>query len=276
MTTGTTFIRSHAARQAPPALVLPDDVRWMRNTANLLFAVAGLLLVGIVLLWFTRQPVFALGSIRIEGDMARNSVATIRVNAVPKLRGNFFSTDLKADQRAFESVPWVRRAVVRRVWPNRLAVSLEEHRPAAVWRGGELADQMVNTVGEVFEANIGDVEDDSLPVLEGPPESSAEMLAMLHRLETVFAAQDARIDRLRLSGRASWSATLDTGAVIELGRGSDDEVVARAGRFVATVAQLTRQYQRPIASADLRHRDGYAVRLRGVTTTAPQSADPRN
>jgi cell division protein FtsQ len=248
----------------------------MRLTANLLLGAAACALLAAALTWAVRQPVFALRAIRIEGDMTRNSVATIRVNALPKLRGNFFTTDLRACKQAFESVPWVRRAVVRRVWPNRLAVSLEEHRPAAVWRGGELADQMVNTVGEVFEANIGDVEDDSLPVLEGPPDSSAEMLAMLRRLDKVFAPQEAHIDRLRLSGRASWSADLDSGAVIELGRGSEDEVASRAGRFVATVAQLTRLYQRPIASADLRHRDGYAVRLRGVTTTAPESTDHRN
>jgi cell division protein FtsQ len=196
MTTGTTFIRSHAARQAPPALVLPDDVRWMRNTANLLFAVAGLLLVGIVLLWFTRQPVFALGSIRIEGDMARNSVATIRVNAVPKLRGNFFSTDLKADQRAFESVPWVRRAVVQRVWPNRLLVRLEEHRPVAVWSRPDSDDRLVNAQGEVFQANVGDVEDDALPVLEGPEGSSQAILAMLTRLQPLFARLDWRVEAL--------------------------------------------------------------------------------
>jgi len=270
--------RRAPAVAAAPTLggAVPGDVRLMRLTANLLLGLAVIALLAAALTWAIRQPVFALRAIRIDGDMTRNSVATIRVNALPKLRGNFFTTDLKVCQKAFESVPWVRRAVVRRVWPDRLAVSLEEHRPAAVWRGGDLADQMVNTVGEVFEANIGDVEDDSLPVLEGPQGSSADMLAMLHRLETVFAAQDTHIDRLRLSGRASWSADLDTGAVIELGRGSDDEVVARAGRFVATVAQLTRQYQRPFASADLRHRDGYAVRLRGVTTTAPQSADHRN
>jgi cell division protein FtsQ len=60
---------------------------------------------------------------------------------------------------------------------------------------------------------------------------------------------------------------LDTGAVIELGRGSPDEVLARCERFVSTVGQLTARYQRPVQSADLRHRDGYAVRLRGVSTT---------
>ena len=276
MTTGTTFIRSHAARQAPPTLVLPDDVRWMRNTANLLFAVAGLLLVGIVLLWFTRQPVFALSSIRIEGDMARNSVATIRVNAVPKLRGNFFSTDLKADQRAFESVPWVRRAVVQRVWPNRLRVRLEEHRPVAVWSRPESDDRLVNAQGEVFQANVGDVEDDALPVLEGPEGSSQAILAMLTRLQPLFARLDWRVEALRMSSRLSWRAEFDSGAEMELGRGSDDEVVARVERFIGTVSQVPPQFKRPIEYADLRHRDGYALRLRGVTTTPPAGTGTDN
>ena len=60
---------------------------------------------------------------------------------------------------------------------------------------------------------------------------------------------------------------LDTGAVIELGRGSPTEVLARCQQFVATVGQFTAQYQRPVQYADLRHRDGYALRLRGVSTS---------
>ena len=174
MTPGTTFIRSHAARQAVAEPVLPDDVRWMHHTSNLLFVLAGVLLAAMAVLWWVRQPVFALRSIRIDGDMTRNSVATIRVNAVPKLRGNFFSTDLQADQRAFESVPWVRHAVVQRVWPDRLAVRLEEHRPAAAWIGSDRNDRLVNTLGEVFEANVGDVELDGLPRLAGPQDQSAQ------------------------------------------------------------------------------------------------------
>jgi len=51
------------------------------------------------------------------------------------IKGNFFSINLQRARAAFESVPWVRRATVRRVWPDRLAVSLEEHRAAALWSG---------------------------------------------------------------------------------------------------------------------------------------------
>jgi cell division protein FtsQ len=219
-----------------------------------------------------RLPIFAIRAIHVEGEVARNSVSTIRANAAPKLTGNFFTTDLQKDKRAFESVPWVRQAIVRRIWPNRLAVRLEEHKPAAVWGSEATTDKLVNSFGEVFEANIGDVEDDSLPTLSGPEGSSVHMLAMLGRLKPLFERMDAHIDSLSLSGRGSWRAELDTGAEVELGRGTDDEVLARTERFLATLTQVTQRYQRPLEYADLRHNDGYAVRLKGITTVIPKDA----
>jgi cell division protein FtsQ len=251
---------------------IPGDVRLMHVTANLLFVVAGLALAALAVNWVVRLPVFGIKSIQVEGEVARNSVSTIRANAAPKLAGNFFTTDLQKDRKAFESVPWVRQAIVRRIWPNRLAVRLEEHKPAAVWGSDSTADKLVNTFGEVFEANIGDVEDDSLPTLNGPEGSAVHMLAMLGRLKPLFQHMDAHIDSLSLSGRGSWRVELDSGADIELGRGTDDEVLARTERFLATLTQVTQRYQRPLEYADLRHNDGYAVRLKGITTVVPKDA----
>lgn len=279
----TPFVRApRSPRMSAASAAVPADVRWMRATATGLFMLAAVVVLALAVHLLTRQPVFALQSIHIDGDLSRNSVATIRVNAVPKLRGNFFTADLDAARGAFESVPWVRRAVVERVWPNRLAVRLEEHRPAALWRNSaadrdSAPEQLVNSEGEVFEANLGDVEEDSLPVLEGPEGTSAAMLSMLARLQPVFARLNGgRIEMLGLSGRASWRAELQRGVKVELGRGSDDEVVARAQRFAGTVTQLTQQYQAPMLYADLRHRDGYALRLRGVTTGVSPSPVTRN
>ena len=246
---------------------LPPDVRLMNATAAALAAVAAILVAATAVTWLARQPLFAIRSIAVDGDVAHNSVWTIRANAVPRLAGNFLTMDLRAVRRAFESVPWVRLAVVRRVWPNRLRVQLEEHRPVAIWGGESGAEKLVNSFGEVFEANVGDVEDDALPTLAGPDGSSAHVLAMLGRVETGLAPLGARVESLTFSGRGSWQATLDSGAVVELGRGSDDDVLARAARFVATLDQVTSRFHRPLEYADLRHSDGYAVRLKGVSTT---------
>lgn len=252
----------------------PWDVRAMNLTAKLLFAASALLFAGLLLTWLVRLPIFDLNAIELGGEVTRNSAATIRANAAPRLTGNLFTLDLEQAQAAFEAVPWVRRATVRRVWPDRLEVTLEEHRPAAWWQTGEGQDnrgqdKLVNVQGEVFEANPGDVEDEALPVLRGPEGSAAAALAMQRRLQPVFAALDARIEQLRLSARGSWRVLLDTGAEVELGRGSEDQVVARAQVFGSTVPQLIARYERPLEYADLRHADGYALRLKGVGTVVP-------
>ncbi|MBV9890485.1 MAG: FtsQ-type POTRA domain-containing protein, partial [Rhizobacter sp.] len=109
------------------------DVRLMNATAVAFAVLAAATLVATAVLWIARQPFFAIRAITVEGDVARNSVSTIRANALPKLAGNFLTIDLAAAKRAFESVPWVRVAVVRRVWPDRLRVRLEEHKPVAIW-----------------------------------------------------------------------------------------------------------------------------------------------
>jgi len=77
------------------------------------------------------------------------------------------------------------------------------------------------------------------------------------------------IEQFELTGRGGWRTHLDSGAVIELGHGSVDEVLARTTRFLKTMTQVTAKYGRKpeaLESADLRHEDGYAIRLRGVTT----------
>lgn len=252
-------------------LPVPADVRLMNAVASSVFVLAavGALVAGV--LWLMRSPLFPIRGIQLDGDLLRNNVPTIRANAAPRLAGNFFSVDLQQGRKAFESVPWVRRAVVRRVWPDRLSVRLEEHRAVALWVApGELdsgADRLVNSYGEVFDANVGDVEDDSLPKLEGPEGSAAQMLAMVRRVQPALAKLDMEIERLHLSGRGSWRVDLDSGASIELGRGSESEIVARTERFVRTWAAATAKWRAPLEYADLRHTDGYAVRLRGVSTT---------
>jgi len=254
------------------ATPIPADIRLMNVTALIVAVLGVVALVVVALLWIVKQPVFAVRAIKVEGDMAHNSVVTIRANAMPKLAGNFFTMDLGVARHAFEAVPWVRQAVVRRVWPNRLSVQLEEHRTVALWvnaaSGDDAPDKLVNSFGEVFEANLGDVEDDALPTLRGPDGSSAAVLAMFNRLQPVFAAMDTHIDTLALSGRGSWRVELDTGAEIELGRGTDDEVVERTQGFIATLPQVTGHFQRALQTADLRHHDGYAVRLKGISTSA--------
>jgi cell division protein FtsQ len=252
-----------------PTLPQPVDVKLMNITASVLFAACGLLLAAALGWWALRNPVFAIGGITVLGDTAHNNVPTLRANVAPRLAGNFFTIDLKKAREAFEAVPWVRQAVVKRQFPNRLRVVLQEHEAEAFW-GADSESHLVNTHGEVFEANSGDVEQDGLPHLAGPEGTSAQVLAMYQALKPMFEGLDLEVEQLTLTGRGGWVLHLDSGAVVELGRGTQDEVVARTERFVRTLTQVTSKYgRRPeaLVTADLRHADGYAVKLRGVVTT---------
>lgn len=253
---------------------LPADVRTMHAAALACGALAVMVLAAAGLAWLLRTPWFPVRAIELEGDLQRNSLSTLRANAMPKMAGNFFGTDLARAQAAFESAPWVRRAVVRRVWPDRLAVRLEEHRAVALWTRDAGEDLLVNGFGEVFEANIGDVEDDDLPRLSGPEGTAPRLLAMLQRLKPLMAAHNREVLRVTLTGQGSWRAVLDGEVVIEIGRGSDEEVLARAERFSRTLTQVTGRFRTPLLHADLRYPGGYAVRLRDVTTTAVPAATP--
>lgn len=264
---------------AAATVALPPDVRLMNAVSALLVAALVVTAAWAALRWVVRLPAFNFRAIQVEGDVSRNSVASLRANALPRLHGSFLSMNLKEGRAAFEAVPWVRHAQLTRVWPMRLKVNLEEHRAAAYWEaradGADSATEasaeraLVNSFGEVFQANLGDVEDEDLPVLAGPPNTAAAMLQMWRALTPAAEKLGESIDRLDLSGRGSWRATFGSGAVIELGRGSEAEVVERFGRFAHSITQVTATYRSPLLSADLRHADGYAVKLRGVTTNTP-------
>lgn len=257
----------NAQSMVTEAMSIPLDVQLMNVSARVLFVVAVLAFIAWTIAGLVRLPAFSLGGIEVTGDTGRYTPSIIRTTVLPQLKGNFFTVDLAKSRASFEALPWIRHAIVRRIWPNRLQVTLEEHRTAAIWHREDDDDQLVNTEGEIFDANVAEVEDDRLPTLSGPDAASApRVLQMYRQLNGMFGALDAHIDTLRLSDRGSWTAILDSGAQIELGRGEVAEVVARVTAFMGTVGEVLQRYQRPLEYADLRYPRGYALRLHGIST----------
>ena len=256
-------------------LPAPLDVKLMNMVTSTLLLVFALLAVGTAVMWVGRQPLFAIGGIAVTGEVTHNNAVTLRANVAPRLEGTFFTLDLTAARLAFESVPWVRHATVRREFPNRLKVQLQEHQAVAYW-GAEGESRMVNNFGEVFEANVGEAEQESMPRLTGPDGQAPQVLAMYQALEPLFNEMDLTLGQLELSVHGGWRVALDEGAVIELGAGTTAEVVARSQRFLKTLTQVASSYRRKadaLEAADLRHEEGYAIRLRGVTTLV--AAEPK-
>lgn len=249
---------------------LPLDIKFMNAFTAVLGWVFACMILALAGAWLLRQP--TLHAIGVQGELTHTNAVTLRANVAPKLEGNFLTVDLQATRAAFEAVPWVRRAVVRREFPNRLKVVLYEHQAIALW-GTENDARLVNSFGEIFEANPGDVEAEDLPLLNGPEEKAQLVLQAYQQLSALFDGMDAALVQLQLSGQGSWSAQLDSGAQLELGRGSIDELQARVRRFVATFRPVAARFGRDLESADLRYPNGYAIKLRGVTTGESAATD---
>jgi len=247
---------------------LPTDVRLMRMATAWLVVVFVVLALAGLAGWLLRHPTFEVQVITVQGEVDRNNAFTFRTQVLPKLKGNFFSIDLEQTRQAFEAVPWVRMAIVHRDFPNRLRAVLLEHHPIAIW-GEEGANTMVNEQGQVFEASLEDSDAERLPRMKGPERGSLEVARMYLALNPRFKESDMTIEMIELTPRGSWRVETNNGAWIELGQGTTTELTQKLAVFLTTLSQVTASYQRTptaLISADLRHKNGYALHLQGVTT----------
>ncbi len=247
-----------------------QDTKMLNATANALFGlvVAALLCAGIW--WLGQRPMFTLRQIRIEGaadvQLRRVNQATVRSSALPRIKGNFFTADLDAVRQAFEAVPWVRKAVVRREWPNQLIVALEEHAPMATW--GE-DGRLLSEKGDVFTANLDEAEEDGdLPAFGGPPGSEKEVMARFSELQGWFGPANLVPSGVQLSDRYAWSVTMENGMVVELGREQDKTTLRnRVDRLIAIYPQLASRLQGRIESVDMRYPNGLALKASGLVSS---------
>lgn len=248
------------------------NARLLNLIASALYALVALMALGAGLLWLAQRPVFAITHVELTGagggQLRHVNAPSVRANALGKLSGNFFTLDLNAARQAFESVPWVRHASVRREWPNGLAVQVEEHEALGTW-GAPDSGRLINTYGEVFVANTAEAEEDAqLLALEGPPDSEEDVVAKLEIMREWFKPMKVEPLGVALSGRYAWRAKLSNGMVVEFGREQNDEdraaMEARVKRFVASWPQLTEQWGKQIEYADLRYPNGFAIRAANV------------
>ena len=248
---GTPFMR-HFARHFARPLVRPFALR-------LEWLIAAALVAAVVTAAAVSRPDWGdfvsakVGLVRLEGDyrhLDRFRVERI-FERLYELR--LFAVDLHAVERAFEDIPWVRHATVRRIWPATLQVELEEYEAVAYWG----RDALLSTDGEIFTPPLSKRRE--LPLFEAPPGRERAVLAFYRGLAPELEAVGARIAALREDERRSWSVQLAGGPHLTLGR---SDLAGRVRRFIgarrAGFAGFTAD-----TCVDLRYADGFALRERG-------------
>ncbi len=225
----------------------PQLLTWL---ANLLTALALLLLFYALVFLAVHSPLFPVRRISVDGNLAHVTREQLQYVVKNELKGTFFTLDLDKTRQAFEKLPWVRRVEVRRFWPDRLAVKVEEHRVVARWGGVAL----LNTYGERFDAATSE----PLPVLEGPDGTEKQLVDGYRQFSEVLAPLGKQPTHVLLSERRAWRLVLDRQLTVEIGR---DESVERLRRFVVAYPNSLARLDRPFEYVDLRYPNGFSVRL---------------
>lgn len=238
-----------------------NGVRLMHGLAVLFATAAGLVAVGGVLFWVAQRPYFALRAIEVRGDLQHVTSASVRAAVAGRLKGNFFTMRLDETRRVLESVPWVSHASVRRVWPDRLLVTLTEHRALGVWDDGRL----LSDAGELFVANPAEAEiNGPLPAFDGPETLARDAARRYYEFAAQLAPLGMKIASVDVSDRHSWSlrvAGIEGGATrLELGRDTDALALnERMAQIVAAYPMVAARVGGTPASIDARYPNGLAA-----------------
>jgi cell division protein FtsQ len=225
-----------------------DNPRLLNMLAGFLVGLTGLAFALTGLQLAMRSPLWPVHDVTVQGSLEHTTRAEIEQALRGRVSGNFFSVDVGEVRNALEQLPWVRRAAVRKVWPDRLEATLEEHVALARW--GERS--LVNTYGERFSG----ASEAKLPRFSGPARSEAEVTRRYARFNQIVAPLGAQVEEVILTPRFAWQLKLSSGVRLALGRDADAAEV-RLERFVQAAARGVARHD----YVDLRYPNGFALRM---------------
>lgn len=245
-------------RRGQPVEGFWDRPQLLNLAADLLIVFGVALLAWAAMAGLKRLPIYPLRELVVVGTVERVSRAQVEHAARTALAGNLLSANLDEARVAFEKLPWVRRAELRRQWPDALELALEEHVAVARWSRADGESRLVNSHGEVFAAGSGD----ELPAFSGPEGSAAMMLARYREFEPQLAKIQRKPTALTLTAREAWQVRLDDGVLLDLGRDQPRQPLAeRLERFTDHYAAARDKVKTPVAAVDMRYPNGFALRL---------------
>lgn len=213
------------------------------------------------------RPISQIG---VRGDLTYVSREAVQRRIEPFVAASFFNVDLDGMRRELESMPWIARAEVRRVWPDQVLIRLDEQLPIARW--GDEA--LLNNQGLAF-APTELMHYQHLPKLYGPARSRQQVMQQYQMLSQMLRPLGFSIASLELRERGSWfvrTAPDAEGNSVELLLGRDHQM-EKIRRFTTVYEKSLKDQIANIARIDLRYANGLAVAWRDPVAAAATAND---
>lgn len=165
-----------------------------------------------------------------------------------------FDMDIKNAQARIQSLSWVDTAVVRRLWPNRIVVHINERRPYALWQNNQQIRVVDKSGVEIRTADSREFADLPFVVGAGAAENAADIWTLLQSHPDILVRTQAAV----YVGERRWDIVLKDGMRIML---PEQNPAAALQRFDS----YNREHG--LLSLDLQHID---MRIKGRLILQPR------
>lgn len=228
-----------------------DDAGAMGRLTRWLMVLLVLLLCGTGVAWVYNSDYFPVREVSIKGRLKYADTKQLQTIAQKYMRGNIFRADVNGAREAFQKLPWIDSALVRRRLPDTVEIILTERVPLARWQSGGLVD----TKGNVFDARANI----PLPVFDGQPGTGKDMVKHYHDFNSILKAQNLSVKELAYTPRSAWLVELNNGIPVRLGRENE---IKRLQQFAQVWPGLLRRHESSLIYVDMRYKDGFSVRYK--------------
>jgi cell division protein FtsQ len=220
---------AQAKRKIPAAQ--PRSFQW-RKSYNWIFLLVPIAFAGYHL--SRMDEILPIRSIQLAGTFEYLDQDEIEQALQPFIGQGFFSLDIHQMQRVLHDKSWTDSVSVRRVWPDRVRVTITEKKPVARWDERHLLSDRAR----VYEADSGAF--GHLPLVYSASHRPEWALRQYHALTARFASVDERVVALHIDSRGA-------------------DVERRIDRLVSIYEQQILPRREQIQRLDLRYSNGFAV-----------------
>ena len=207
-----------------------------------------------------RSGYFTIQKVVIDSPLLVISQGSIERETWRKISGNYLNVDLKTIETALENQPGVYQAVVRRVWPDTLSISVVETQVIAEYRQLDRSEEKV----ERQFINLPPQNGFSFrPLLRGPERYRAVVVDTFHEIFSLLAIVNLEPRSLSVGHSGQWELELRRSDLklentfrVFLGR---DQIVEKIERLVFSFETVLSHKAGLISKVDMRYDNGFAV-----------------
>ena len=219
-----------------------------RPAYNWIFLVPPLLLAGAYIA--RMEPILPIRSIQLAGTFEYLDQREIESTLQIYLGQGFFSLNIHELQQDLHAKPWTESVSIRRIWPDKISVTITEKKPVARWDG----EHLLSDKAQVYRAETSFF--DHLPRVYAASHSPAWVLNQFYRLENRFNSVEEQMVSLQVDSRGALDVELINGLMIKLGR---DDITRKVERLVRIYDSQILPRRERIQRLDLRYSNGFAV-----------------